>query len=117
MPKATEEEQSRRSSLIQEATKRATLVPLSVMGLCERALALTRFVAEKGNKNSTSDAGVAALMLQSACSGAGLNVRINLTSLNDEQFVRQTTEEMKGITRKVEQLAEEVLLLVNKSIG
>jgi formiminotetrahydrofolate cyclodeaminase len=87
------------------------------MGLCERALALTRVVAEKGNKNSTSDAGVAALMLQSACSGAGLNVRINLTSLNDEQFVRQTTEEMKGITRKVEQLAEEVLLLVNKSIG
>jgi len=117
MPKATEEEQSRRSSLIQEATKRATLVPLSVMGLCERALALTRVVAEKGNKNSTSDSGVAALMLQSACSGAGLNVRINLTSLNDEQFVRQTTEEMKGITRKVEQLAGETLLLVNQSIG
>jgi glutamate formiminotransferase/formiminotetrahydrofolate cyclodeaminase len=117
MPKATEEEQSRRSSLIQEATKRATLVPLSVMGLCERALALTRVVAEKGNKNSTSDAGVAALMLQSACSSAGLNVRINLTSLNDEQFVRQTTEEMKGITRKVEQLAGETLLLVNQSMG
>jgi formiminotetrahydrofolate cyclodeaminase len=56
-------------------------------------------------------------MLQSACSGAGLNVRINLTSLNDEQFVRQTTEKMMGISRKVEQLAGESLLLVNRSMG
>lgn len=117
MPKNTEDEQRQRDSAIQEATKRATLVPLSVMGLCARALALTKIVAEKGNKKSASDAGVAALMLQSACGGAALNVRINLASLNDEPFVRQTTEETKGISRNVEQLAAEALLLVNKSIG
>ncbi|MEK6756649.1 MAG: cyclodeaminase/cyclohydrolase family protein [Bacteroidota bacterium] len=117
MLKNTEDEQRQRDSAIQEATKRATLVPLSVMGLCARALALTKIVAEKGNKKSASDAGVAALMLQSACGGAALNVRINLASLNDEPFVRQTTEETKGISRKVEQLAAEALLLVNQSIG
>jgi len=117
MPKNTEEEQLQRTSAIQEATQRATLVPLKVMELCESALILTKVVAEKGNKNSASDAGVAALMLQAACAGAGLNVRINLAALNDEVFVRGTIEKMKVISGKVEQLAAETLMLVNKAIG
>jgi formiminotetrahydrofolate cyclodeaminase len=117
MPKNTEEEQHRRERAIQDATKSATLVPLNVMSLCERALALTKITAEKGNRNSVSDAGVAALMLQAACSGAGLNVRINLTGLNDEVFVQGTIEKTRVISGRVEQLAAETLGVVSKAIG
>jgi formiminotetrahydrofolate cyclodeaminase len=117
MPKNTEEEQGRRATAIQEATKNATLVPLEVMSLCERALALAKIAAEKGNKNSASDTGVAALMLRAACSGAGLNVRINLAGLNDEVFVRGTIEKMKVISSGVEQLAIETQAIVSKAIG
>jgi formiminotetrahydrofolate cyclodeaminase len=117
MPKNTEEEQKQRAAAIQQATKSAALVPLDVMSLCGHALSLAKVVAEKGNKNSASDAGVAALMLQAACAGAALNVRINLASLSDASFVRETTEQMKGTSEKAEQLVAETLRLVNKAIG
>lgn len=106
MPRTTEAEKERRSTAIQEATKQATLVPLEVMKLAERALTLAKSVAEKGNVNSISDAGVAGLMLRAACEGAALNVRINLATLKDGQFVAETRALMDAIATNVEVLAD-----------
>lgn len=117
LPKGTEQEQATRTAAIQEATKSATLIPLQVMKVCDKALAYTLTVAQKGNKNSASDAGVAALMLQAGCSGAALNVRINLGGLNDTVFVQQVSEEYKSILVNVESRTREVLAAVNQSIG
>lgn len=117
LPKGTEQEQATRTAAIQEATKSATLIPLQVMKVCDEALAYTLTVAQKGNKNSASDAGVAALMLQAGCSGAALNVRINLGGLNDTVFVQQVSEEYKSILVNVESRTREVLAAVNQSIG
>jgi formiminotetrahydrofolate cyclodeaminase len=116
MSKSTEKEQKQRAAAIQQATKSATLVPLDVMSLCGHALSLAKVVAEKGNRNSASDAGVAALMLQAGCASAELNVRINLTSLNDESFVRQTTEKMSELSERVKRLASDTLQVVDRSI-
>jgi formiminotetrahydrofolate cyclodeaminase len=117
MPKGTDQEQAARSAAIQEATKAATLVPLGVMQTCEKALFHARAVAQKGNKNSASDAGVAALMLQAGCAGAALNVRINLGVLNDNVFVQRTTQQCGEIIRNVEKMTVEVLAEVEKSLG
>ena len=117
MSKSTEEEQKRRAVAIQQATRSATLVPLDVMSLCGHALSLAKVVAEKGNRNSASDAGVAALMLQAGCAGAELNVRINLTSLNDESFVRQTTDKTRELSERVKRLASDTLQVVDRSIA
>ena len=117
LPKWTEQEQATRSAAIQEATKAATLVPLSVMRTCEKALLHARTVAQKGNKNSASDAGVAALMLQAGCAGAALNVRINLGGLNDAAFVQEITQQSAEIARNVEKMTREVLAEVEKSLG
>lgn len=106
MPRTTEAEKERRSTAIQEATKQATLVPLEVMKLAERALTLAKSVAEKGNVNSISDAGVAGLMLRAACEGAALNVRINLATLKDGQFVAETRALMDAIATNVEVLSD-----------
>jgi formiminotetrahydrofolate cyclodeaminase len=117
LPKGTGQEQSIRVAAIQEATKGATLVPLSVMSACEKALLHARTVAQKGNKNSASDAGVAALLLHAGCAGAALNVRINLGGLTDAVFVQQTTHQLKAIVINVEALTREVLAEVEKSMG
>lgn len=117
LPKVTEEEQAARSSAIQEATKAATLIPLAVMKATEKALVQARTVAQKGNKNSSSDAGVAALMLQAGCAGAALNVRINLGGLKDTDFVQQIAKQTKEIARSVDTLTGEVLVEVEKSLG
>jgi formiminotetrahydrofolate cyclodeaminase len=117
LPKGTEQEQATRTAAIQEATKGATMVPLSVMRTCEKALVHTKTVAQKGNKNSASDAGVAALMLQAGCAGAALNVRINLGGLTDIAFVQQIAKEAKDIANNVDAMTREVLAEVEKSIG
>jgi formiminotetrahydrofolate cyclodeaminase len=117
LPKGNEQEQAARSAAIQDATKAATLVPLGVMSLCEQALRLAKTVAVKGNKNSASDAGVSALMLQASCAGASLNVRINLGSLTDRAFVDEVSAKNREYSRQVELLTREVLVEVEKSLG
>jgi formiminotetrahydrofolate cyclodeaminase len=113
LPKETEEEKQVRTAAIEEATKKATLVPLRVTELCREALSLAKIAAEKGNTNSSSDAGVSALMLQAACAAAALNVRINLSSLQDEPFVEETRGKVNRILREVEDLSREVLKITD----
>lgn len=108
MPKETEEEKRARSAAIQETMKQATLVPLEVMELCTLALPLAKTVAEKGNVNSISDAGVSALMLEAAWAGAALNVRINLQTLEDTTFVEETKAKLGELQTKVESLRGEL---------
>lgn len=117
MPKVTEQEQAARTAAIQEATKAATLIPLQVMKVCEQAIGFVLAVAQKGNKNSASDAGVAALMLRAGCAGAALNVRINLGGLTDAGFVQQVSEQYKGIVANVENGTRDVLSAVDQSMG
>jgi formiminotetrahydrofolate cyclodeaminase len=117
LPKGTEQEQAARSAAIQEATKSATLVPLQVMKVCDQALAHALTVAKKGNKNSASDAGVAALMLRAGCAGAALNVRINLGGLTDVSFVQEISQQYKSILQNTENTTREVLAAVDQSIG
>jgi methenyltetrahydrofolate cyclohydrolase len=117
LPKGTEQEQTARTAAIQSATKSATMIPLQVMTVCQQALRHTLIVAQKGNKNSASDAGVAALMLHAGCSGAALNVRINLNGLTDTEYVQKTTQHYREVLRDVEALAQQVSSAVEMSIG
>jgi formiminotetrahydrofolate cyclodeaminase len=100
LPKEAEEEKRRRSEAIQKATTSATLVPIKVMELCAGALELVKVIAIKGNRNSLPDAGVAALMLRAACEGAALNVKANLSGLQDAAFVEQTEAKAQLILEK-----------------
>ena len=116
LPKETEEGKTKRAAAIQQSTKNATEIPLRVMQLCEQALVLTQAAAEKGNVNSISDAGVAALMLHAACLGAKLNVQINLGSLKDSLFVQETISRTEILSKRVEAMSREILKRVNESL-
>lgn len=108
LPKGSDEESARRETAIQDATKGAARVPLTVMKKGLEILELTSTVVHKGNENSITDAGVAALMAHAAVEGAGYNVRINLTSLNDKQFISEMNEELSSVIERSRTIAESI---------
>lgn len=116
LPKETDDQKALRSAAIQESTKEATLIPLRAMKLTVDGLALAKTVAEKGNVNSISDAGVSALMLYAAAEGAALNVQINLSGINDAEFVGWNTDEVCSILRSCKVKAEEIREIVKNKI-
>ncbi len=97
MPKGTPEEQAGRNAALEAGYQQAARVPLETAKACLEAMGLALIVAEQGNTNSASDAGVAALMARAGVEGAVLNVLINLGSVKDEAFkqaCRQATGQL-----------------------
>ena len=97
--------------------KTATLAPLKLMEFCGKAMKLVKIIAEQGNQNSLSDAGVAALMLHAGCEGAALNVKINLGSLGDANFVAQTKMKAEQYCSSLEIFTSDILANVNKNLA
>lgn len=88
LPKETPEQQAARSREIQDATKEAANVPMRVAHEIGSVMETIIFVAHKGNQNAITDACVAMMAARACVLGALLNVRINLASIKDEEFVR-----------------------------
>ena len=93
MPKETDEEKQARSEAIQRETKYAAQVPMEVARAVYEVLPMIDTVAQKGNSNAVTDACVSMMCARTAILGALLNVRINLTSIKDEEFVKAMSEE------------------------
>lgn len=117
MPKTTDEEKAARSEALQAATLYATEVPLRTMQAAAKVMPLVRAMAEEGNPNSVSDAGVGALAARSAVLGARLNVRINAAGLKDRTKADELTAEADRIACEVIKAEEEILALVEQKIG
>jgi glutamate formiminotransferase/formiminotetrahydrofolate cyclodeaminase len=108
MPKGTKDEKKARNEAIEEATKGAIDVPFEVLRGTLEALELAKAVVERGNRNSISDAGVAALMAKTCAEGAYYNVIINLPGISDKEYVSKTLSEAKDILAKVRKQADEI---------
>ncbi len=108
LPKYTDEEKEKRNQAIQEATKGAISVPLQVMEKGLLAMKLSQIVVEKGNPNMISDAGVSALTARTAVEGAYLNVRINLNSIENQDFVTSTKEKADAVRKEALLLSGEI---------
>jgi glutamate formiminotransferase/formiminotetrahydrofolate cyclodeaminase len=117
LPKGTDEEKANRKKAIQEATKFAIEVPYRVMELSYNSLSIIKAMAEIGNPNSVSDAGVGALCARSAVMGAFMNVRINAGGYDDKTFVNDIISKGKEIEIKTLALETEILKIVNEKIG
>lgn len=117
LPKNTDEEKAARSAAIQEATKGACEVPLEVMSLAVEALEHGVAIAEKGNKNSITDAAVGLMHLQTALKGAHLNVLINLPSIKDEAYLAEKKRLAAELLEKGNGLAAKTDELVQKGMA
>ena len=101
MPKETDEQKAARSAQIQEATKIAANVPMEVARRVYSLLSDIEEVVSNGNQNAVTDGCVAMMSARNAIIGALFNVRINLTSIKDEQFVADMTAEADRLEREV----------------
>jgi glutamate formiminotransferase/formiminotetrahydrofolate cyclodeaminase len=117
LPKATDDEKAARKQAIQEATKFAIEIPFKVMQLSYESMSLIKAMADIGNPNSVSDAGVGALCARSAVMGAFMNVRINAGGYDDKTFVEGIIAKGKDIENKTIALEAEILKIVNGKIG
>lgn len=116
LPKKTEEEKKARVEAIEAATKIAAQVPFKVMQLAAESLEILKAMAENGNPNSVSDAGVGALCIRTAVYGAYLNVRINVASLKDETFKNELLSKAENILKAVLEKEKEILAIVETKL-
>jgi len=117
LPKGTDAEKANRSKAIQDATRYAIEVPFKVMEQSLASFEIIKKMAEVGNPNSVTDAGVGALCARAAIHGAFLNVKINATGLKDKKYVSKVLKNGKQILTKADKLEKEILKIVNSKIS
>ncbi|AIF53949.1 cyclodeaminase/cyclohydrolase family protein [Pelosinus sp. UFO1] len=116
LPKSIEEEKLRRSDAIQEALKGASNLPLKVAKVCLEVLELSEKMLSIGNTNAASDAAVAGRMAQAAMWSAIYNVRINLGSIKDLDFVAELKGNIEDIVVRSEALMAQLTKTVDEKI-
>ncbi len=116
LPKGNDEEKTARQEAIQEASKYAIEIPFKVMQKAYESMEIIKAMAEIGNPNSVSDAGVGALCARTAVMGAYLNVKINASGVDDSDFVNEKLSKGLEIEEKTKELEAEILKIVNEKI-
>ena len=116
LPKSTDEEKAARKLAIDAATKYAIEIPLKVMQLSYQSMEVMQAMAETGNPNSVTDAGVGALAACAAVQGAFLNVKINAKSCSDKAFTSEILSKGNEIEKAAIELEMKILVVVNEII-
>jgi len=117
LPKKTDEEKKIRSEAIQEASKHAMEIPFNVMETSYKSLEIMRAMAENGNPNSVSDAGVGALCVLAAVEGAFLNVKINAAGVHDKGFTNELIIKAEEIWKKTRACRDLIMETVEQKIS
>jgi len=117
MPKNTDAEKAARTAQMQVALKKACQVPFEI-GLKSLEVAqLAQRAAEIGNVAAVSDAGVAVLLAQACAQSAALNVKINVNSIKDEAYNKETWSKMEAVLKQVAALEKTVMETTYKKMG
>ena len=117
LPKGTDEEKKERTKAIQSATKNAIEVPFQVMQLSLKSMETIKAMAEIGNPNSVTDAGVGALCARTAVIGAFMNVKINASGYSDKAYVSEILSKGNSIQAEAIRLEAEIIALVESKIS
>jgi glutamate formiminotransferase / formiminotetrahydrofolate cyclodeaminase len=117
LPKSTDEEKTARTQAIQDATKYAIEVPFAVMKAAYQSMEVIRAMAETGNPNSVTDAGVAALCARTAILGAFMNVRVNASGYHDKAYLQEILNEGGALQQMAIDTEAEIIAIVNNKIG
>jgi glutamate formiminotransferase/formiminotetrahydrofolate cyclodeaminase len=110
-------QQRERTARIDEALIAAAAVPLETAAACAEVAELALAVAERGNTNAASDAGVAALLAEAGCVGASYNVRINVASLSDKTRGAELLTGAHAHVARTSDLVRRTREIVDRAIG
>jgi len=108
LPKKTDEDKQARDAAIQKSTKNAILVPLETLEISLEAAQLAEKVAAIGNENALSDAGVAAITANAAAKSAYLNIKINMSGIEDERFKFDILTKSDELLEKINNISLQV---------
>lgn len=117
LPKKTDEEKQARKEAIENASQYAMEIPFRVMKTAFESMEVMKAMAEEGNPNSVSDAGVGALCATAAVRGAFMNVRINASGIEDKDFVNDMIKQGEKIQQKALDFEKEIVSLVDRKIS
>lgn len=116
LPKDTDEEKQIRSQKIQEGYKEATEIPLKTARESAKIFDLLEIAANIGNPNAVSDAGVGTMIALTGLEGAVMNVRINLSSIKDMEFVERVSKECDELVGAARAKKEKIIGIVNSKL-
>ncbi len=109
LPKSYELEENFRKQAIQDAFKKASLVPLDVAKNAFKIIELADGVVKHGNKNAVTDGAVAVMMARTAVLSALYNVKINLASIKDMDFVKRIRKEVANLESEIKNKERKIL--------
>ena len=117
LPKEPADAAARRSETVTNALLKAAEVPLETARASVEVAQIAALVAEKGNANAVTDAGVAALLAEAACKGAAYNVRVNVQALDDKSKGETLAREAERLVKKASDLAERATSMVERALS
>lgn len=116
LPKETEEEKAARSAEIQKCLKFAIQTPFDIVVLSGKAISLLGKILENGNKNAITDIGVGTMLLMTGLEGGILNVKVNLSSITDAEYVEKINKEIYQIREEAEKEKDRIMKIVNEAL-
>lgn len=117
LPKEPAEAASHRAEAVTNALLKAAEVPLETARAAVDVAALALLVAEKGNTNAVTDAGVAALLAATSARGAAYNVRVNVQALDDKTKGEPLAREASELAAKAAEIADRAGTVVEKALS
>ena len=117
LPKDTPEQEASRSQAIETVTLVASQVPLEVARKAVQVMELAVIVVQHGNVNALSDGGSGAALARAALTGAGMNVRINAKTLQDQVAAQELIGELRGLETKANQLEAQIIAFIEERGG
>ncbi|MCB2358630.1 cyclodeaminase/cyclohydrolase family protein [Clostridium estertheticum] len=109
LPKNNDEEKATRKEIIQNALKHASETPYKIAENAYRLMEYSEIAVEHGNKNAVTDAAVSVMMARSAVLSALYNVKINLASINDSEFVAMFEKKVSALETNVVEREKRIL--------
>jgi len=109
LPKGNEREDKIRKQAVKDAFKKASLVPLDVAKNALKIIELAEKVVKHGNKNAVTDGAVAVMMARTAVLSALNNVKINLVSIKDVDFVERIRKDVTSLEIEIENKERKIL--------
>ena len=117
LPKEPADAAARRSEAVTTALLKAAEVPLETARAAVDVAQLAALVAEKGNTNAITDAGIAALLAHAAAKGAAYNVRVNVQAMEDKSSGQSLAREAEQLVKKASELAEKTTSIVERALS
>ena len=117
LPKETSTEIITRKNAIQSATKNAIEIPFMVMQLSNDSMEVIGEMAEIGNPNSVTDAGVGALCAATAVSGAYLNVLVNASGFTDKSAIQDLLTQAEMLNSQARERCEKIQSIIHAKLG